>query len=623
MTPTPLRNTTNPTTNNNNNNNLQKSSPSQSPPNFLRNSPLNDHVNLDPNFNPDDFFASPPRRLLTLNNNPRNTDHVTNNYGGGGGGGCTPELKRRLLFGVDDEVDGGGGGGSGVIIDEVERQAREAARAAVGWVSSKRRRVIEDGVENGVDLFGSERKDVGGGGRKGCVMGQGWVIRTLDVGGGGGEYGGLGLEDGLGKENLEEGELMGLEEGEQMVVGPSKCSCKASQCLKLYCPCFAASNVCGESCVCKNCCNLNGASEVVRRARETVLNRDPRAFAPKVRSALVEIGNGEELHAKGCNCRKGCEKNYCVCRENGVPCGPRCTCSGPLGCMNGKKDHGGAPAVVQKRHGSRRGRPLRQRNSNQAVGLVPLPPNARGSKYPYVLPNPGASSDQVYAPAPRLIAAAPVDIKPKPPHYPHLVPLRPHPTPNTQLPQELQQQQEGLRQRNQGTEEKRVVVSPTKTPAGAILDRPPLDFLETTPMTGMAAEKSQVFETNNNEEEQGNDSLIHAKNEERTPSLKPGMWDATSAPISGQGIAFTISPTTDVRASSTAEDNKENNKPGDEGNAEEKSKRKEEVATREGGGWSKTLNVLREKQRSALADSQLCPRILRVKMGEGRALRNV
>lgn len=115
----------------------------------------------------------------------------------------------------------------------------------------------------------------------------------------------------------------------------TKCSCKASRCLKLYCPCFASSGMCAEGCSCKNCQNTEATLDVVRDARQTVLSRDPKAFDPKVKSGAATNSNSG-IHAKGCNCRKGCGKNYCVCRELRVSCGPRCTCSGPNGCLNGK-----------------------------------------------------------------------------------------------------------------------------------------------------------------------------------------------------------------------------------------------------------------------------------------------
>lgn len=127
----------------------------------------------------------------------------------------------------------------------------------------------------------------------------------------------------------------------------NKCNCKNSRCLKLYCPCFAASTMCAPTCTCKNCSNTAQAPHVVSEARAAVLQRDPRAFEPKVKNLIQ--GTLGETHAKGCNCRKGCGKNYCVCRENGVVCGPRCTCSGPNGCLNGKERVQHEPVAVTKK----------------------------------------------------------------------------------------------------------------------------------------------------------------------------------------------------------------------------------------------------------------------------------
>ncbi len=138
----------------------------------------------------------------------------------------------------------------------------------------------------------------------------------------------------------------------------TKCSCKASKCLKLYCPCFAASALCAPTCSCKNCSNTDNCRSVIEEARQTVLLRDPKAFDPKVRSAAsAEAG----IHSKGCNCRKGCAKNYCVCRELNVSCGPRCTCSGPRGCMNGKDNTD--EAMMPK--------------SQQYVPVAPMPNSSR------------------------------------------------------------------------------------------------------------------------------------------------------------------------------------------------------------------------------------------------------
>lgn len=120
------------------------------------------------------------------------------------------------------------------------------------------------------------------------------------------------------------------------VPAANKCSCKASRCLKLYCLCFANSGFCTPECSCKNCENKPSTESTVKEARDAVLLRDPRAFDPKLKQPSP-ASNGPkrvDIRVKGCNCRKGCLKKYCVCRELKVECGPRCTCSGPNGCLN-------------------------------------------------------------------------------------------------------------------------------------------------------------------------------------------------------------------------------------------------------------------------------------------------
>ncbi|VDL92287.1 unnamed protein product [Schistocephalus solidus] len=62
------------------------------------------------------------------------------------------------------------------------------------------------------------------------------------------------------------------------------CSCLRSNCLKLYCDCFAAGRAC-EGCHCRHCRN-NLSDDITRRARDfamrMALARNPRAFKPKI-----------------------------------------------------------------------------------------------------------------------------------------------------------------------------------------------------------------------------------------------------------------------------------------------------------------------------------------------------
>ncbi|XP_017147254.1 protein lin-54 homolog isoform X3 [Drosophila miranda] len=106
------------------------------------------------------------------------------------------------------------------------------------------------------------------------------------------------------------------------------CNCSKSQCLKLYCDCFANGEFC-QDCTCKDCFN-NLDYEVEReRAIRSCLDRNPSAFKPKI---TAPNSGDMRLHNKGCNCkRSGCLKNYCECYEAKIPCSSMCKC---VGCRN-------------------------------------------------------------------------------------------------------------------------------------------------------------------------------------------------------------------------------------------------------------------------------------------------
>nr|XP_039273605.1 protein lin-54 homolog [Styela clava] len=105
------------------------------------------------------------------------------------------------------------------------------------------------------------------------------------------------------------------------------CNCTKSQCLKLYCECFANGQFCDE-CNCINCSNNLEHESERSKAVKQCLERNPAAFRPK-------IGRGKDdnrTHQKGCNCkRSGCLKNYCECYEARIPCTSKCKC---IGCKN-------------------------------------------------------------------------------------------------------------------------------------------------------------------------------------------------------------------------------------------------------------------------------------------------
>ncbi|KAI4500354.1 hypothetical protein M0802_004771 [Mischocyttarus mexicanus] len=108
------------------------------------------------------------------------------------------------------------------------------------------------------------------------------------------------------------------------------CNCTKSQCLKLYCDCFANGEFC-HLCNCNNCSNNLGNEVERQRAIKSCLERNPNAFRPKIGKGR-ETGDDIRRHNKGCNCkRSGCLKNYCECYEAKIPCSGNCKC---IGCRN-------------------------------------------------------------------------------------------------------------------------------------------------------------------------------------------------------------------------------------------------------------------------------------------------
>ncbi|XP_064636016.1 protein lin-54 homolog isoform X2 [Lineus longissimus] len=109
------------------------------------------------------------------------------------------------------------------------------------------------------------------------------------------------------------------------------CNCTKSQCLKLYCDCFANGEFC-HNCNCTNCANNLEHEDERSRAIKSCLDRNPHAFHPKIGKGTGKIGDGDRRHNKGCNCKKsGCLKNYCECYEAKITCSSMCRC---VGCKN-------------------------------------------------------------------------------------------------------------------------------------------------------------------------------------------------------------------------------------------------------------------------------------------------
>ena len=161
------------------------------------------------------------------------------------------------------------------------------------------------------------------------------------------------------------------------------CTCKKSQCLKLYCHCFAASTTCGDSCSCADCRNTVASASDIMKARDRSFHRktsplvadirDYRGVARIASPLLLDHGSHSHYQANerpyrgktiACKCRKSlCLKKYCECFSGSLFCSPTCR------CMDCKNTPGAVHSDSSERSDSGSGCKIQAAVSSQAVAL--------------------------------------------------------------------------------------------------------------------------------------------------------------------------------------------------------------------------------------------------------------
>ena len=112
-----------------------------------------------------------------------------------------------------------------------------------------------------------------------------------------------------------------LENGTNQINRNEKCNCKNSNCLKLYCECFARGNYC-QNCPCCNCQNKIEYESLRKEKYKNIISRNPKA--------ILQINSTKKSWT--CNCRNSnCNKKYCDCFHHGKKCTSKCKC---INCLN-------------------------------------------------------------------------------------------------------------------------------------------------------------------------------------------------------------------------------------------------------------------------------------------------
>ena len=102
------------------------------------------------------------------------------------------------------------------------------------------------------------------------------------------------------------------------------CNCNKTNCLKLYCECFANGEVCDPTCRCNSCNNNDNNASLRNQVILNIKLKNPYAFENKFNNEPTKI---KKTNNRGCNCKRSkCQKKYCDCYLENCFCSSNCKC---------------------------------------------------------------------------------------------------------------------------------------------------------------------------------------------------------------------------------------------------------------------------------------------------------